>query len=153
MIPQEAGFDRWRDVPKRIPLDDVASEQREIARAIASLQTAICVQVAQGIVDAIGLSAWPSPDNDGVWVELPPGADLGEIARAIELEGAAARPAAGVPYLLLPVQPWFDLEEIDQTILCCLKVVHVLLGVHAPGTDLDVHLRQDAACHWRARSP
>jgi hypothetical protein len=152
MIPQSAGVTRWQHVPERELLDDIATEQRAVAHAVVKLQRSICRQVAHGIVDAIGLNAWPSPDHDGVWVELPAGSDIAHVAQSIELEGAAARPADGVPYLLLLVQPWFDAEEIDQTILCCLKVVHVLLGVHAPDTDLERHLQQDNACHWRANT-
>lgn len=140
-------------MPRRELLESVAAEQRAVAEAVLQLQRTICAQVAQGIVETTGLGAWPSPERDGVWVELPEGADIMEVSQAIELEGAAARPADGVPYLLLRVQPWFDIEEIDQTILCCLKVVHVMLGVHPPDLDIEAHLQQNAACHVRPNVP
>lgn len=103
--------------------------------------------MAQGVVETLGLRAWPSPEIDGVWVELPAGSDIDEVAHAIEAEGATARRDAEANYLLLPVQPWFNVTEIDQTILCCAKVVHVMLGVHPPGTDIGQHLAEGSACH------
>lgn len=143
---------RWAAMHRRDLFSEIAAEQQAIASAVLRLQKAVCAQVAQGIVETTGLSAWPSPDLDGVWIQLPEDADLAAICQAIELEGAAARPATDAPYLLLRVQPWFDVEEIDQTILCCLKVIHVILGVHPPGMDLEVHLRQDTICHVATRS-
>jgi hypothetical protein len=134
---------------RRDLLDAVAAEQRAVASSILRLQKAVCGHVAQGIVETCGLSAWPSPDLDGVWIELPAGADIVEVSRAIEREGAAARQATDAPYLLLRVQPWFDVEEIDQTILCCLKVIHVMLGIHPPGIDLEEHMLQEPICHLR----
>jgi hypothetical protein len=114
---------------------------------VVAAQKEVCAHVAQGVVETLGLRAWPSPELDGVWVELPAGSDIDEVARAIECEGAAARRDAESDYLLLAVQPWFDLGEIDQTILCCAKVVHVLLGVHPPDTDIEQHLAEGSACH------
>ncbi len=107
------------------------------------------MQVAQGVVETLGISAWPCPDRIGVWVQLPAGADVGEVARAVRLEGASARPASEGNYLLLDVQPWFDAEEIEHTVLCCAKVLHVMLGIHPPDIDLEAHLAEDNACHWQ----
>jgi hypothetical protein len=130
-------------------LPDVAKEQRQLANALAKLQRSVCMQVAQGLVEALNVQAWPCPDRIGVWVQLPSGADVNEVAKAIRLEGASARPASDGNYLLLDVQPWFDQEEIEQTVLCCLKVLHVMLGIHPPDIDLDAHLADGNACHWQ----
>lgn len=119
-----------------------------MAEAVLHLQKAVCAQVAQGVVDTLGISAWPAPDAEGAWVQLPPNTDIAQVAHAITLEGAVAEPAQDAPYLLLPVQPWFSAEEIDHTILCCAKVCHVMLGIHPAGIDLATHLAEGAACHW-----
>lgn len=107
------------------------------------------MQVAQGLVEALGIAAWPCPDRIGVWIELPAGTDVNEVAKAIRLEGASARPASDGGYLLLDVQPWFDAEEIEQTVLCCAKVLHVMLGIHPADIDLEAHLSDGNSCHWQ----
>jgi len=107
------------------------------------------MQVAQGLVEALGVQAWPCPDKVGVWVQSPVNVDVNEVAKAIRLEGASARPASDGNYLLLDVQPWFDEEEIEQTVLCCAKVLHVMLGIHPPDIDLEAHLADTNACHWQ----
>lgn len=151
LIKQSAGFEQWRTLPQRDLLPEVRRYQLDALDALRRVQKAICVQVAQGVVETLGVSAWPAPESDGVWVGLPPGTDIAEVARAIVAEGAEARPDAETNYLLLPVQPWFDMAEIDQTILCCAKVVHVMLGIHPPGTDVAQHLAEGSACHVNFR--
>ena len=152
-IRQVAGVERWRALPEHEPLPALEREQRLVAAALLGLQKAVCVQIAQGVVETLALSAWPAPSGDGVWVQLPTESDIGLVARAIADEGAAARPAPDGPYLLLLAQPWFDVEEIDQTVLCCAKVCHVMLGVHPPGMDLTAHLAEGVSCHWRSTVP
>jgi hypothetical protein len=135
-------------------LPDIAREQHDVARAIAKLQRSVCLQVAQGLVEALGVKAWPCPDRIGVWVQLPNDSDVNEVAKAVRLEGASARPASDGNYLLLDVQPWFDEQEVEQTVLCCAKVLHVMLGIHPPDVDLAAHLADGNACHWKpAASP
>jgi len=130
-------------------LPELAQEQRRVADSIAKLQRSVCLQVAQGVVETLGISAWPCPDRIGVWVQLPTDADVNEVAKAVRLEGASARPASDGGYLLLDVQPWFDTEEIEHTVLCCAKVLHVMLGIHPPDVDLEAHLADGNACHWQ----
>jgi hypothetical protein len=130
-------------------LPELAQEQRRVADSVAKLQRSVCLQVAQGVVETLGIPAWPCPDRIGVWVQLPIGADVNEVAKAVRLEGASARPASDGNYLLLDVQPWFDTEEIEHTVLCCAKVLHVMLGIHPPDIDLEAHLADGNACHWQ----
>ncbi len=105
--------------------------------------------MAQGVVETLGISAWPCPDRIGVWVQLPSSADVNEVAKAVRLEGASARPASDGNYLLLDVQPWYDTEEIEHTVLCCAKVLHVMLGIHPPDIDIATHLADGNSCNWK----
>ncbi|MDQ3548526.1 MAG: hypothetical protein M3439_06860 [Chloroflexota bacterium] len=105
--------------------------------------------MAQGVVETLSISAWPCPDRIGVWVQLPSSADVNEVAKAVRLEGASARPASDGNYLLLDVQPWYDTEEIEHTVLCCAKVLHVMLGIHPSDIDIAAHLADGNSCHWR----
>ena len=148
-VRQDVGIERWLSLAGRELLPELAREQRQVADAIAKLQRSVCLQVAQGVVETLGISAWPCPDRIGVWVQLPAGADVNEVARAVRLEGASARPASDGNYLLLDVQPWFDAEEIEHTVLGCAKVLHVMLGIHPPDIDLEAHLAVNNACHWQ----
>lgn len=145
-----AGFAEWQgiDVGTARLLPEIERHQRRVAADVRRLQHAICLEVAQGVVETLGLRAWAAPGDLGVWVALPAGADIAQVAWAIVAEGAVAQPADDAPYLLLPVQPWFDLEEIEHTVLCCAKVCHVLLGVHPPTLDLAAHLADGSSCHW-----
>lgn len=105
--------------------------------------------MAHGVVETSSVSAWPCPDRIGVWVPLPAGADAGKVARAVRLEGASARPASDGAYLLLDVRPWFDAKEVEHTVLCRAKELHVMLGIHPPAIDLETRLAEGNACHWQ----
>jgi hypothetical protein len=61
---------------------------------------------------------------------LPDGAETEKIARAIDLENIESwRDEAGRVHVCL--SPWFSTKDVDQTVLSTVKVIHVLLGIHA----------------------
>lgn len=141
-----AGYQRWRDLAPFALLPELAEQQRALVEQMTVLQRAVAEQIVQGLRETLHIETSIADDLDGVLVPLDDDVDPGWVAEAINLEGAWA--TVREPHLLLLVQPWFNAEEIDQTILSCVKVLHVLLGMHPPDMDIDAHLQAAESCHW-----
>ena len=61
---------------------------------------------------------------------LPENADAEQIAHAIDAENVESwLDESGK--VRVAVNPWYSTKDVDQTVLCTIKVVHVLLGLHA----------------------
>lgn len=97
--------------------------------------TAIATDVRGGLLETVGVESRFSADDGrcAMILELPANADAEQVARAIDLENVEAwRDADGK--VRVGVSPWLSTKDVDQTVLCTIKVVHVLLGLHA-GAD------------------
>lgn len=92
----------------------------------------IANDVSEGLLETVGVQSEFSIDRGcaSVLLKLPSGADTVMIAHAIALENADAWCDEG-GRLHLGINPWFSTKDIDQTVLCAIKVIHVLLGLHA----------------------
>lgn len=143
-----AGYQRWRDLLPDALLPDLAARQLALVQQMTALQQAVAQQVAQGLYETLGMTAQVTRDLDGVALTLDDDVHLGFVAESINLEGAWSE--VRDEQVILLVQPWFSAEEIDQTILSAVKVMHVLLGIHPPDLDVEAHLQSAAACHWEA---
>lgn len=88
--------------------------------------------VREGLLETVGVeSEFSLADGRASMIlNLPPAADTEKIAEAIALENADAwRDEKGRVHL--GINPWFSTKDVDQTVLCAIKVIHVLLGLHA----------------------
>jgi hypothetical protein len=65
-----------------------------------------------------------------VVLDLPDGTDAEQVARAIDLENVEAWRDAN-NRVHVGISPWFSAKDVDQTVLAPVKVIHVLLGIHA----------------------
>jgi hypothetical protein len=67
-------------------------------------------------------------------LELPEDTDTEYIAKAIDAENVEAwRGESGRVHVA--VNPWYSTKDVDQAVLCSIKVIHVILGIHASDSE------------------
>ncbi len=88
--------------------------------------------VREGFLETVGVESDLSLDGEycSMILHLPPETDTKIIAEAIALENADAW-CDETARVNLGINPQFSVKDVDQTVLCAIKVVHVLLGLHA----------------------
>lgn len=104
---------------------------------------AIARDVRGGLLETVGVESSFSMDNDrcSMRLELPEGTDTELVARAIDMENVEAwRDENNKVHIA--VNPWYSTKDVDQTVLCTIKVIHVLLGIHATDTEKPKTLKQ-----------
>lgn len=107
-------------------------EQQSLIKSTAAVLKAIAADVRNGLLETVGVESDFSIDDGrcSMRLELPPETDTELIARAVDLENVEAwRDADGAVHV--GINPWFSTKDVDQTVLCTIKVIHVLLGLHA----------------------
>jgi hypothetical protein len=110
----------------------VPQKQKILLKATHEVLTAVAEDVRQGLLETVGVKSDLSLDGGrcSMVLELPEKADTEKMARAIDLENIEAwNDEDGKVHIA--VSPWFSTKEVDQTVLSAVKVVHVLLGLHA----------------------
>lgn len=92
---------------------------------------AVFNDVREGLLETVGVDcALSIEDRCSFVLRLPENADTEQIARAIDLENVESwRDENGRVHVAL--SPWLSTKDVDQTVLCPVKVIHVLLGIHA----------------------
>ena len=110
--------------------------QTQLTQATQQALAAVANDVTNGIKETVGLkSRWgvESLENDrcSVILELPEEADPEFIAQAIDLENVEAWCDENKK-VHVAIGPWYSTKDVDQVVLSVTKVVHVLLGMHAP---------------------
>lgn len=120
--------DRSIDGPRG---SSVAPMQRRMLEATLATLEAIAADVHLGLLETVGIeSRLVDGERSSVEIELPQGADIEMIARAIDVENVEAWSENGK--VRVGVGPWYTTKDVDQVVLCVTKVVHVMLGLHAP---------------------
>ena len=135
----------WRIPPVWIKLQEktliipesstVPQNQKKALQATNAVLTAVAKDMREGLLETVGVESSFAIDNErcGMRLELPAGTDTELIARAIDAENVEAWcDASGQVYLA--VDPWYSTKDVDQSVLCAIKVIHVLLGIHAADT-------------------
>ncbi len=114
----------------------VSQNQGKMFRATDEVLTAIAKDVREGLLETVGVESSLSLDDGrcSVVLELSAGTDTELVARAIDLENVEAwRDDAGKVHV--GINPWYSTKDVDQTVLCTIKVIHVLLGIHASDAE------------------
>ena len=103
---------------------------------------AVFADVRQGLRETVGVDCILEIDERcSVVLDLPDGTDAEKIARAIDMENIEAwRDETERVHVCL--SPWFSTKDVDQTVLSAVKVIHVLLGVHAADNAAPPTLKQ-----------
>ncbi len=111
---------------------NVPQNQKKMLNATGEVLTAIAGDVRGGLLETVGIESSLSLDDGrcSVVLELPAGTDAELVAQAIDAENVEAwRDDAGKVHV--GINPWYSTKDVDQTVLCTIKVIHVLLGIHA----------------------
>ncbi len=109
----------------------VSARQQELFRATRAVLLAVASDVRQGLLETVGIESRLVESNRfAMEIELPPQTDASMIAQAIDQENVEAWCENGK--VRVAIGPWYSTKDVDQVVLCVTKVVHVLLGLHAP---------------------
>lgn len=84
------------------------------------------------MLETVGVESLFSLDNNrcSMILKLSAETDSKTIAEAIALENADAW-CDEFGQVHLGISPFFSVKDVDQTVLSAIKVIHVLLGLHA----------------------
>ncbi len=109
----------------------VLQNQKQLMKAALTTLDAAFADVRQGLRETVGVDCeLVAESRCSVVLNLPAETDTEMIARAIDLENIEAwRDESGRVHV--GISPWLSTKEVDQTVLSPVKVIHVLLGVHA----------------------
>lgn len=101
-------------------------------RATQKVLESIAADVGEGLLETVGVESSLSLDNDccSMILQLPDGTDTNYIAEAIDLENIESW-CDSSGRVNIAINPWYSTKDVDQTVLCTIKVIHVLLGMHA----------------------
>jgi len=120
----------------------VLANQKQLMKATESAINAVFADVRQGLRETVGIDCSLTVDERcSAILILPAETDTEKIARAIDMENIEAwRDEAGSVHICL--SPWFSTKDVDQTVLSAVKVIHVLLGIHAADNAAPPTLKQ-----------
>ncbi|CAN5788508.1 hypothetical protein BH24ACI1_BH24ACI1_13960 [soil metagenome] len=109
----------------------VLSNQKQLMKVTLTTLDAVFADVRQGLRETVGVDCELVVDKScSVVLNLPAETDTEMIARAIDLENIEAW-CDDSGRVHVGISPWLSTKEVDQTVLSPVKVIHVLLGVHA----------------------
>ena len=93
----------------------------------------IAEDVRGGLLETVGIKSSFSIDDENrcsIILELPEETDNKIISEAIDAENVEAW-LDNSEKVNIGISPWLSTKDVDQTVLCGIKVIHVLLGIHA----------------------
>lgn len=96
----------------------------------------IAGDMRQGLLETVGVESFPSFDGErcSIILDLPKDADAEYIAKAIDAENVESwRDDDGRVHVA--VNPWYSTKDVDQAVLCAIKIIHVVLGIHASDAE------------------
>ena len=110
----------------------VPRKQKGLLKATDEVLRAIAADVRGGLLETVGVESEFSTDDGrcSMILELPENAAAELIARAIDAENVEAWLDENNK-VRVGINPWYSTKDVDQTVLCTIKVIHVMLGIHA----------------------
>lgn len=126
----------WNDLREnalKIPEGSrVPQNQQDLIKATEAVLEAIAADVRGGLLETVGVESRFSSDDgrSAIILDLPEGADNELIARAIDAENVEAWTDAD-GRVRVGINPWYSTKDVDQTVLSTVKIIHVMLGLHA----------------------
>jgi len=120
----------------------VLQRQRQLLTATQAALDAVYVDMRMGLLETVGIDcALAVEEFCSVVLELPAETDTELVARAIDLENVEAW-CDNQGKVNVAINPWYSTKDVDQTVLSAVKVIHVLLGVHATDNPKTQNLKQ-----------
>lgn len=128
----------WR-IPKIVQDADFSSPegsmvgymQKNLHNATLNVLAAIAADVKRGLLETVGLeSEWwtEKAERTSVVVYLPENIDAEYVAEAIDLENLEAWLDEEKRFHV-GIAPWYSTKDVDQTVLCVIKVVSQFTGL------------------------
>ncbi len=110
----------------------VMQKQRQLLKATQDVLSEIVRDVRKGLLETVGVDSSPAMDGGrcSVVLNLPAGVDTETIAQAIDLENIEAW-RDEYEKVHIGISPWYSTKDVDQAVLSAVKVIHVMLGIHA----------------------
>lgn len=105
--------------------------QKNLHSSTLNVLAAIAADVKRGLLETVGLeSEWwtERADRASIVVYLPENVDAEYIAEAVELENLEAW-LDDEKYFHVAIALWYSTKEVDQTVLCVIKVVSQFTGL------------------------
>lgn len=112
-------------------------------RSTERVLKAIATDMRKGLLETVGVESRLSLENGkcSMILELPPETDTSRVAEAIDLENVEAW-CDSDNQVNIAVNPWYSTKDVDQAVLCAIKVIHVLLGLHADDKSAPMSFKQ-----------
>ena len=113
--------------------------QKNLYQATLNTLAAIAADVRRGLLETVGLeSEWWTEKSDraSVVVYLPDNLDAEYIAEAVDVENLEAWLDEEKRFHI-GIAPWYSTKDVDQTVLCVIKVVSQFTGLL--GVDSNAH--------------
>lgn len=101
-------------------------------RSTRQVLESIAEDMRGGLLETVGVESRLSFEAGkcSIILELPQGINTPHIARAIDAENVEAW-CDRQNRVHVAVNPWYSTKDVEQAVLCAIKVIHVLLGLHA----------------------
>lgn len=114
----------------------VLARQKQLLTATRNTLLMIAADVRGGLLETVGVeSAFAESEKCSMILKLPADTDTAAIALAIDAENVEAWcDAKGRVHI--GINPWYSTKDVDQTVLGAIKVIHVLLGLHASAENI-----------------
>ena len=109
----------------------VLQNQKQLMKAAQATLDAVFADVQTGLRETVGVEcSLAVGERCSAVLDLPDETDTEQIARAIDMENIEAW-RDETERVHVGLSPWFSTKDVDQTVLSAVKVIHVLLGIHA----------------------
>lgn len=110
----------------------VSAKQNQLIKATRAAIDAVFTDVRQGLLETVGVDSVLIIDEHraSIALILPEGTDTEKVAQATDLENVEAW-CDETGRVRVGISPWLSTKDVDQTVLSPVKVIHVLLGIHA----------------------
>lgn len=112
-------------------------------KATEAVLEEIAGDVRGGLLETVGVDCHLSMDDgrSSVILELPDAADTELISKAIDAENVESWRDSN-DKVHVAINPWYSTKDVDQTVLCTIKIIHVMLGIHASDNEQPKTLKQ-----------
>lgn len=112
-------------------------------RSTERVLNAIAKDMRDGLLETVGVESRLSLEEGkcSMVLKLPPETDMQRVAQAIDLENVEAW-CDSKNNVNIAVNPWYSTKDVDQAVLCAIKVIHVMLGLHADDESTPMSFKQ-----------
>lgn len=112
-------------------------------KATEAVLEEIARDVRGGLLETVGIDCYLSMDDgrSSVILELPDAADAELISKAIDAENVESWRDSN-DKVRVAINPSYSTKDVDQTVLCTIKIIHVMLGIHASDNEQPKTLKQ-----------